>query len=470
MPLNKAIQENKISLSIQKLFELNLDIPDYQRPYKWKDKNINQLIDDIIFVAGNKKNYSIGSVVLFNANKKEKRSINDIFDVVDGQQRLTTLTILLHLCKGNINLPLLKSNYTSPISQANIINTKKIVNSRKSELTNEVIHYIIDKCYLNVFILSKETEAFQFFDSQNSRGLDLMPHDLLKAFHLREMQNNTEIEQINTVNQWEKYNKDRLDQFLRSHLFRVRRLSKQKSGLGFSKEKIETFKGVSLNSKIISNKLQKAKLLEMALHHYNSNYDRTFDNNYIEYPFEVNEIITNGKRFFEYVEYYKSSEFLFNISKYLVKDVENSFLIEKLKLNSDSLEMIGYVNSYNLNRKGDQALRNLFINLCFLYFDKFNTEKLDLAIQKIFVYVYTKRIVSMNIGWEDVDKYVLNNYSNSMFRIIEDSLTVKDFINIRLKSSDALDIIKKNNVLGKNQKKLLRNNLDELVRLYLKYT
>lgn len=75
MPLNKSIQENKISLSIQKLFELNLDIPDYQRPYKWKDKNIHQLIDDIIFVAGNKKNYSIGSVVLFNANKKDRLMI-----------------------------------------------------------------------------------------------------------------------------------------------------------------------------------------------------------------------------------------------------------------------------------------------------------------------------------------------------------------------------------------------------------
>lgn len=192
MHLSKAIQENKISLSIQKLFELNLAIPDYQRPYKWKDKNIHQLIDDIIFVAGNKKNYSIGSVVLFNANKKEERLIDDIFDMVDGQQRLTTLTILLHCCKVNINLPLLKSNYKSPISQANIINTKKIINSRKSELTNEVVQYIVDKCYLNVFILSKEAEAFQFFDSQNSRGLDLMPHDLLKAFHLREMKNNTE--------------------------------------------------------------------------------------------------------------------------------------------------------------------------------------------------------------------------------------------------------------------------------------
>ena len=38
-----------------------------------------------------------------------------------------------------------------------------------------------------VITVDKESEAFQLFDSQNSRGKALYPHDLLKAYHLREM-------------------------------------------------------------------------------------------------------------------------------------------------------------------------------------------------------------------------------------------------------------------------------------------
>ena len=47
--------------------------------------------------------------------------------------------------------------------------------------------YIENRCELIVVITSDVSEAFQFFDSQNARGKALYPHDLLKAYHLREM-------------------------------------------------------------------------------------------------------------------------------------------------------------------------------------------------------------------------------------------------------------------------------------------
>ena len=48
-----------------------------------------------------------------------------------------------------------------------------------------------------------EQDAFQFFDSQNSRGKALKPHDLLKSYHLREMVRDPEQLKIRLISDWE---------------------------------------------------------------------------------------------------------------------------------------------------------------------------------------------------------------------------------------------------------------------------
>jgi hypothetical protein len=61
-------------------------IPRFQRPYSWDDENINDFWEDLVNNKGD--DYFIGSMVVY---KKAKQ----LFGVVDGQQRLTTITILL---------------------------------------------------------------------------------------------------------------------------------------------------------------------------------------------------------------------------------------------------------------------------------------------------------------------------------------------------------------------------------------
>lgn len=61
-------------------------IPRFQRPYSWTDENIQDLWDDVISARG--EDYFIGSMVVYKEGKQE-------FGVVDGQQRLTTITVLL---------------------------------------------------------------------------------------------------------------------------------------------------------------------------------------------------------------------------------------------------------------------------------------------------------------------------------------------------------------------------------------
>ena len=73
-------------------------IPDYQRPYSWTENEVSTLWDDLVefwsegHVATN-KNYFLGSVVLV------KEIDSPEAEVIDGQQRLTTLSILLSLLK-----------------------------------------------------------------------------------------------------------------------------------------------------------------------------------------------------------------------------------------------------------------------------------------------------------------------------------------------------------------------------------
>ncbi|WP_143531122.1 DUF262 domain-containing protein, partial [Rodentibacter ratti] len=67
----------------------NLSIPDYQRPYKWQTKHVQQLIEDLWFhyKAKNEQKYRIGTVIVHNNGDK--------VDIVDGQQRITTLLLIL---------------------------------------------------------------------------------------------------------------------------------------------------------------------------------------------------------------------------------------------------------------------------------------------------------------------------------------------------------------------------------------
>lgn len=77
-------------------------IPKYQRPYKWIDEQVDQLWEDIYTsFEDNIQNYFLGSIITASPQKDSKR-----FDIVDGQQRLTTLMILFCVVRDlfpNIN-------------------------------------------------------------------------------------------------------------------------------------------------------------------------------------------------------------------------------------------------------------------------------------------------------------------------------------------------------------------------------
>lgn len=96
------------SKSIVDIFSSNniYRIPNYQRPYKWEDEQVEQLFDDIYEAYKNSKhdegeNYFLGSIVV-----TKQSNDNYEYEVIDGQQRITTLMILfcvLRDCFKDIN-------------------------------------------------------------------------------------------------------------------------------------------------------------------------------------------------------------------------------------------------------------------------------------------------------------------------------------------------------------------------------
>lgn len=81
-------------LTIAELFNDYYDVPAYQRDYVWQDEHIEQLLEDVKSAFDDKRpNYFLGTIVV------NKRSNDLIYELIDGQQRLTTIVMVLSAVK-----------------------------------------------------------------------------------------------------------------------------------------------------------------------------------------------------------------------------------------------------------------------------------------------------------------------------------------------------------------------------------
>lgn len=203
--LKGRITRNRDSKPIE---NVKLIIPVYQRPYKWTARNAIQLLDDITEAMNDSKEvYRVGTLILH----KDK----DVYKIVDGQQRTITFALLLYSLYGIMNeaveIEFLKQDvYDNSYNKHNIPNNLNAFKRRLGKIAEgddkqdlkRLRDYVERQCELIVVITEEVSEAFQFFDSQNSRGKPLYPHDLLKAYHLREMADldESKTEKIRTKN------------------------------------------------------------------------------------------------------------------------------------------------------------------------------------------------------------------------------------------------------------------------------
>ncbi len=157
-----------------------LSIPDYQRIYCWEEKNVMKLLDDIKDFSH--KPHHLGSVIL-HKTKNEKGE-----NIVDGQQRLVTLSLLLLSIDADFDTSLLNEKFESKEAQDYISYNKYLIeNYLKSNNLAGFKDNILKNLTFSVLMIQDSSLdlAYTFFSNQNSRGKKLSDYDLLKAHHLR---------------------------------------------------------------------------------------------------------------------------------------------------------------------------------------------------------------------------------------------------------------------------------------------
>ncbi|WP_278539549.1 DUF262 domain-containing protein [Fusobacterium varium] len=268
--MNIEIEEKSIVELFNDLHWFN--IPSYQRPYVWTEENISEFLDDITYAFENNisEKYFLGSLVL-------QKKIGFDYDVLDGQQRLTTICILLAILRDNIKDKELFDNLSQTlhksgdkslnianknrlqfevrgevqeffskyiankkgtlelqeinsknISIKNMINTVKVIkefiqtyfdNELDSEdLTNTNLNKFIGFIRQNLifaYVCSDTREqAFKLFTILNNRGIPLTTADILKSLNLDKVDEKDRKEYAKKWEELEEKHGDKFDRFL----------------------------------------------------------------------------------------------------------------------------------------------------------------------------------------------------------------------------------------------------------------
>ena len=388
-----------------------LKIPGYQRPYRWSSESALTLVMDTYEAFDKKvKEYRMGTVVL------HKQSENTVFDIVDGQQRLTTISIILfalkkHTKKGIDDCPssLLDEKYGGESIKCiarnfDIVSRKiKEINSDKLE---EYYKYILDSCTVVKIVTEDEQEAFQFFDSQNSRGKELAPHDILKSYHLRLMGDEEEGEKRSIINEWENIKQCDFEVLFANTLYPLTNWYKNRSGLNYSIKKIKVFKGIKTDN-----------CYNFTVYHEAANrYIEEFNNRFYNFisigtvnQFQLTQPIIAGKGFFEYGLHYEK------IKRTIESEIVTPFIKKK-----------NIISEISLSRAGDSYVYNLFLNIIIFFVDRFNIDALtDARINFLFKWAFSLRLRLKAIYRESVNNYALGkskwvNEGRNMFSLIAD--------------------------------------------------
>ena len=371
-----SCNQNRIDIiSVSECLQLNFSIPEYQRPYKWSVQSIDDMLWDInnsvqqSFSYSNYR-YRIGTIILHKTD--------DVLNVVDGQQRLISLTLISKYLDHDYDNAILRNTFYDKITQKHIhdnyIHIKEWFSLRDKDIKESFKKAFQDILELVVIQVGRESEAFQLFDSQNTRGRALDPHDLLKAFHLREMQND-KYEMEYAVTKWEAKDVYKIRELFSAYLFPIWNWSRGTKTWKFTDHDIDTYKGIPSNSTYTyARRAGKA-----------SPY------------FQLTEPFIAGSDFFDLVDHYLRT-------------------LENIKHELATNPVFELLRPFCLPQKhssvGLTHVRNLFFAVVFYYYDKFHNMD-ELSIKKLFMWSFMLRMDLSNLGADSVNKYAIGEWSGN---------------------------------------------------------
>jgi hypothetical protein len=227
-------------------------VPPYQRPYSWTTEHAGELLDDLLLYLGTSSApidelnpYFLGSIVLIKGDRPEAQ-------IVDGQQRLITLTILLATLRSMVPTQFAESitrrlyEPADPLnniparyrlrpkerdagffqqyvqseggigrlqgqlpdlneSQRNMLDNARLYANELSRLDEarrvRLAQFLVQRCLLVIVSTPDLSSAYRIFSILNDRGLDLSYADILKAEIIGEI---PEVEQWEYTSRWER--------------------------------------------------------------------------------------------------------------------------------------------------------------------------------------------------------------------------------------------------------------------------
>lgn len=372
-------------------------IPAYQRKYAWESRQIGQLCRDLLHAVSARPDsaYHLGTLIFH-------RDIgNDFFYVVDGQQRLTTISELLRQ----------QLFYKSPDSLSEKMCDQQFSDKDARRISAEFLKYedadrnkILSALAKSTFVciaVTDITEAFQLFSTQNGRGRPLTPVNLLKAFHFHEVEklrgSSLEIEETRCKSldtEWENLEREKtaldgklLSQVVGEHLYRLRNWCRGEfPEQSFTNTKIDEFKGLTVDfttgAKIPLQNLS-------VLRHQFSNGKMSVDDGLLAGRdkedgmnrfVSVNQPMINGEDFFEYViSYAKAYKLLFSGCHSM--EEFKKFYREKC------------CRYPGAGRRGDTYARHIFESLCLFCFDRFGKTGLTNSMRELYCCAYYERLL-----------------------------------------------------------------------------
>ena len=402
--------ECETGVTVSEMLGLNLQIPDYQRPYKWKEKNVSELFYDIKEAMDKGiDTYRIGTIILHT----EENSSNIKYNIVDGQQRILTIGILLNVL-GDLEQPkkLYLLDDSAKITRCSIFKNKekikKLVQSI-SDRKKEFCNYLKENCKFVKITTKSQEQAFQFFDSQNNSGKELELYDILKAYHLREMAHVSIPETYKIVDKWQKSER-KLRCLFNDYLYPIKQWAKSKNentSIWEMDDKnksrfFEIFKGVKNESNYNFTK-------------YHLSANREFR--------QIDMPIISGEFFFQDIFYYlRIQQNVESLSDNYFKEILAEF-----------------------NGIGDQYINDM-MNCALLFIAvKFGIDKIekDSTIRnKIFAWAWSLRLYHQKIKKETVNNYAKGNNNTrinnnvEMFAAISDAVDIRQIPEMELESPD----------------------------------
>lgn len=401
--------------------DIKILIPDYQRFYEWEKYNIIVLFEDILenYNTEDKKNTNLGTLILLDKGNK-------VFELVDGQQRLITLSIFIYTlveyiekdnsnCKVNdyqkikdyiqsdkSNSILNSKRLISPKSNNCIIDNyqviKELISVRFSSTKEKIdfLFYLLKKINFYWVKAEDENQAFQLFDGKNSKYKDLNPVDLLKAYHIGQMNDISKNKKAEILYTWsENMNKSfsidksisKNEYLFNNVFFTIYNWSIFKDKKELKKEDIYLYKG----------------------------YNQKDNYKYVDYykslnkkVYQINKPFKAGQDFF-----YMADEYVKKFDN-LIDDISEDNLYNVIYRKNPKIEQ--YKQDFNYYMKNTYLL---YYNSLFFFYDKFGNEindfYLDVIKEKIFRWSISYRVSKNSASLVSTNAYALRKDNNFFY-------------------------------------------------------